>query len=258
MELKLKTPTLPEVIEFNFEELKREITEKTAVYVGMVYEEGQIKDAKSDAATLRKFAKALSDERIRVKKELLKPYEDFEAKVKELTDITDKAVSNIDGQIKAFEQKKKDEKKGQIVELFESFKFPSYITLEKIWDEKWLNSSCSLSRIKEDLKTIEYRDNQAMESIKTLPEYAFEAAEYYKQNLDIAAALAKANELTRMARAKKEAEKEIPFTDPVPETEEETLIKREWIKFEAYLSAEEARELGLFFKINEIKFKPIK
>ena len=35
MELKVKTPTFPEVIEFNFEELKQEITERSSAYVNL-------------------------------------------------------------------------------------------------------------------------------------------------------------------------------------------------------------------------------
>ena len=37
MELKVKTPTFPEVIEFNFQELKQEITERASAYVNLVY-----------------------------------------------------------------------------------------------------------------------------------------------------------------------------------------------------------------------------
>ena len=128
----------------------------------------------------------------------------------------------------------------------------------------------ALSRIKEDFKTVAYRDEQAMESIKTLPEYAFEAAEYYKQNLDITAALAKANELARINKAKEEAAKkaaepvpevvdEIPASEPITEVEEDEPfeIPRVWLKFEAYLSKAEATELAAFLKFNKINFRPI-
>ena len=109
MELKLKEITFPEVIEFNYEELKQEITERVASYKNLVYTDDQIKDAKKDVAALRKFTKALSDERIRVKKDLLKPYEDFEAKVKELTAIVDESIKNIDNQVKGYDEQKKAE-----------------------------------------------------------------------------------------------------------------------------------------------------
>lgn len=279
MELKLKQPTMPEVIEFNFEELKREITDKTAVYVGMVYSNEQIKEAKSDAAALRKFTKALNDERIRVKKDILKPYEDFEAKVRELVGIADQAIDNIDRQIKEFEQKKKEEKREQIVALFADAGLPEYITLEKVWDESWLNSSVSLARIKECLKDIAFRDEQAMQTIQNLPEFPFEAAEYYKKSLDLTAAIAKASEHAQMEKAKKAAEEEaarraaeetkavevvdeIPFSDPVQDIEvvDNTPAEepRVWLSFKAFLSFSEAKELSAFFKHNNITFEQIK
>lgn len=269
MELKLKTPTLPEVIEFNFEELKQEITDKVSTYVGMVYTDEQIKEAKSDAAKFRKFTKALSDERIRIKKEVLKPYEDFEKKVKELTGIADKAIDNIDKQIKGFEQKKKDEKREQIRALFEEMNFPEYITLEKVWDESWLNSSVSLSRIKDCLKDVAYRDEKAMSMLKDLPEFSFEAIEFYKDCFDVTLAMEKANDLARLAKAKKEVteaqakekvQEEIPFdgmpepvkvAEVVPAEDEE----RYWIKFSACMSVKEARELRSYFEYNKIPFK---
>lgn len=268
MELVLKQISLPEAIEFNYSELKSEISERTAAYVGMVYSNDQIKEAKSDVAMLRKFAKALNDERIRVKKEFLKPYEDFETKVRELTGITDKAIANIDNQVKEFEQKKKDEKREQIRALFEEMNFPKYITLEKVWDESWLNSSVSLSRIKDCLKDVAYRDEKAMSMLNDLPEHSFEAIEYYKDCLDVTVALEKANDLARLAKAKKEVteaqakekvQEAIPFdgmSEPVevaeviPAEDEE----RFWVTFRACMSVNEARELNAFFKYHKIQF----
>lgn len=87
MELRIKSMSFPEAIEFNFEQLKQELTDKAEQYKGLVYTDDQVQDAKKDVAALRKFTKALSDERIKVKKECMKPYEEFEAKIKELSAI---------------------------------------------------------------------------------------------------------------------------------------------------------------------------
>jgi len=266
MELKVGEYKLPEVISFNFEELKTELLARTKHYETVIYTDDDIKTARSDRADLNKLKKALNDERIRLEKEYMVPFKQFKAQIDEIIAIIDKPTALIDSQIKEYEQRKKDEKKEQIKAVFAEAALPEYITLEKIWDESWLNSTCTISRVKEDLKTLAYRDAQAMESIKTLPEYAFEAAEYYKQSLDIAAALAKANELARIAKAKKEAEakveivEEIPASEPITEAEvEETAeVVRAWIKFEANLSESEARELAAFFRYNKIEFRPIK
>ena len=266
MQFELKPYEMPGVPQFNYEELKTVLTEKCRQYETIVYMDDDIKQAKSDRADLNKLKRALNEERIRLEKEYMAPFKQFKAQIDEIIAIVDKPTALIDSQIKEYEQRKKDEKREQIKAVFAEAALPEYITLEKIWDESWLNSTCTLSRIKEDLKTLAYRDAQAMESIKTLPEYAFEAAEFYKQSLDITAALAKANELARIAKAKKEAEAKVEIVEEIPasesiteaEVEEPTEVVRAWIKFEANLSESEARELAAFFRYNKIEFRPIK
>ena len=84
MELKIAQVTLPEQIEFNYQELKNEITTKANEYANIVYTDDTIKEAKADKAALNKLKKALNDERIRQEKEYMKPFNDFKTKVNEL------------------------------------------------------------------------------------------------------------------------------------------------------------------------------
>ena len=151
MELRIEKITIPEVIEFNFDELKQEITNRVDMYANMVYTEDQVKQAKADRANLNKFVKALSDERIKVKKQCLKPYEEFEAKVNELSKIVQEPINLIDKQVKEFEQQKQNEKlesiKGYWAELLQADKIPEALTFAQIFNEKWLNASVSLASI---------------------------------------------------------------------------------------------------------------
>lgn len=265
MELKVQNYDLPSVIQFNYDELKTALTEKCHEYEVMVYTDDQIKEAKSDRANLNKLKQALNNERIRREKEYMQPFNEFKDKINEIISIIDKPTSIIDARVKEFEQKKKDEKREQIRALFEEMNFPEYITLEKVWDDTWLNSSCSLSRIKEEFKTIAYRDEKAVSMLKDLPEFSFEAIEFYKDCFDVTLAMEKANDLSRLAKAKKAAEEEkakeeIPFdgmpepvkvAEVVPAEDEE----RYWIKFSACMSVKEARELRSYFEYNKIPFK---
>lgn len=264
MQLVVEPYELPSAPSFNYDELKTGLTEKVHVYETMVYGDDQIKQAKSDRADLNRLKKALNDERIRREKEYMEPFKQFQYQIDEITSIIEKPIAVIDSQIKAYEKKKKDEKREQIKAIFTEAGLPEYITLEKVWDESWLNSSVSPSRIKDCLKDVAFRDEKAMQMIQELPDYSFEAAEYYKQSLDVTAAMAKASEHARLEKAKKAAEQQaevedVPFTDPVPEVidAEPAEVKREWIKFSAYLSMDEARELAQFFNYNKIQFKPI-
>lgn len=113
MELKIYSPTedgFIKAIEWNNEEIKREVADRVAHYKGLVYTDAQIPEAKKDHANLRKFAEALETKRKEVKKQCLAPYELFEKQVKEIVAIVNEPIALIDTQIKEYEQMKKDEK----------------------------------------------------------------------------------------------------------------------------------------------------
>lgn len=277
MELKIKTPTFPEVIEFNFEELKTEITKKASDYVSLVYTDDQIKDAKKDIAALRKFTKALSDERIRIKNECLKPYEEFEAKIKELDGIVQKAITNIDSQIKAADEKKKQEKLDAISEYFESCEKPFEVKLETIMDQKWLNASVSMKSVKAAIDSIIESFREGLSALQNLPEFSFEAIEVYKTTLDLNKAINEGHRLSEMQKRKAEYEAEQarkkaaaeankqkeefarhrnpPETEPVKDKPAEQ--ERQWIGFRALLTVQDALALKSFFESRNIKFESI-
>lgn len=276
MELKIQRPKFPEIISFNYEELKQEITEKTSAYVGLVYSEDQIKDAKKDVAMLRKFTKALSDERIKIKKDCLKPYEEFERKIKELDGIVAKAITNIDSQIKAVEERAKEEKQEAIKAFYNTTQHPDWLPLEALFNPKWLNASTSMKAIEEEITTTLERINSDLDAIAKLPEYNFEALEEYKSTLHLGKAVVKANSLKEQAlrkaeyeaaQAKKREEKEQPQPQPapvieavpeeVPEPPKSTHQKRQWVSFEAFITVEDAKALKAFFESRNIEFKAI-
>lgn len=282
MELRINTWKSPEVIDFNFEELKEEITNKSALYKNMVYTDETIKDAKSDRALLNKFKTALEDKRKEVKKQCLEPYNQFEKQIKELVAIIDEPVKLIGEQITEFEDREKAEKHEQIIELFNKAGFQSFVTLEQIYDPKWLNKSVSLKSIEEELTNTVYRIGHDVTTINSLKEYSFEALEHYKKTLDLAGAIAEGQRLAdiqkrkleheaevkaREGLAKKQAEErakaEANLHEELEEVAEEepqkaVEIKRQWIKFVALLSKDDALALKEFCDNRGIEIKSIK
>lgn len=154
MELKVEEIKALAPIQFNYEDIKKWITEKAKEYKSMVYTEETITNAKSDRATLNKVAKALNDEKIRIKKEVLKPFEDFESKCKELQGIITDASNSIDVQVKAFETKEQEEKKKQIEDLFNTYigDFKELIIFEQIFNQRWLNKTYTTKKIEDEIK----------------------------------------------------------------------------------------------------------
>lgn len=208
LELKIFSPQengfVPE-IKWNNEELKAAIAEKMKEYKGLVFTEETISEGKKDRANLNKLRGAIDDERKRVKKLCMEPCNIFEKEVKEVLALVDEQISAIDVQIKEVEQIKREEKRKAVQELFESIGFQKFVTLEMIWDEKWLNASVALSKVENQMKETMYRIGEEVGTISRLPEFSFEAMEVYKKTLDLAQAIKKGQELADIQKRKEEA-----------------------------------------------------
>lgn len=193
-------------IEFNYEELKNGIALATEKYVNIAYTDDQIKEAKADRAKLNKLKTALEDERKRIKKACLEPYEDFESKIKEIVSLIDEPVKQIGEQIEKFDNQYREEKKLQITQIWGIFDKPQWLMLDMLWDEKWLNKGASLKSIQD---AIEFRLNEINNDMETISklEFNFEAMEMYKKTLSLSDAISKGQELLDIQLRKEEEEK---------------------------------------------------
>lgn len=192
-------------IKWNNEELKTSIAKKMEDYKGLVFTEETIADGKKDRADLNKLRGAIDNERKRIKKMCMEPYDKFEKEVKEVLGLVDEQINAIDVQIKEVEQIKREEKRKAVQELFESIGFQKFVTLEMIWDEKWLNASVTLSKVENQMKETMYRIGEEVGTISRLPEFNFEAMEVYKKTLDLTQAIKKGQELADIQKRKEEA-----------------------------------------------------
>ena len=279
MELKIQTVDFPHEVNFNFEELKAEISSKAALYKNIVYTDDSIKQAKADKAALNKFITALEDKRKEVKKQCLQPYETFEKQIKELVAIVNEPVKLIDTQVKAYEDKQKADKLEQIKEYWESTEHPEWLQCKQIFDQRWLNVTFSMKKVQE---AIDERLAQIASDVKTLeslPEFSFEAVEVYKQSLDLNRAIAEGQRLADIQKRKAEAEAaRLKAEQEAEETViagtvtaeinvdgktvhvEEVAVEvpaKQWIGFEALLTVEDAKELRAFFNRKNIEFRMI-
>lgn len=233
MELRILSPQesgFVKEIQWNNEELKAEISKKMQEYKTLVFTEEEIKDAKKDRADLNKLKNAFDDERKRIKKLCMDPYNRFESQVKEITSLIEEPIRLIDSQIKEVEQQKKEQKRKDVEELFGSIGFQIFVTLDKIWDEKWLNATVSLPKIEEQMKSRMYQIGEDVATIQRLPEFSFEAMEVYKSTLNLSLAIQEGQRLSDIQKRKKEheealarkkAEEETRMPDFVPENTSE-------------------------------------
>lgn len=283
MELKIYNPSeengFLKAIEWNYEELKAELSQKLEDYKGLVYTEEQIKEAKADRAKLNALATAIDDKRKQIKKQCLQPYEQFEAQIKGLLALIKEPVTLIDSQIKGYEEEKKKKKLEEVKELFERLKEAAgeqleFISFEQVFEDKFLNASTSLKQVETVINNIFNSVKCNLKTIEDLKEYSFEATEVYKETLNLNTALEKAKYMVDMAERKKVEEerrkaeeekreqekseeiKEVAL-EPQQEVEPATDVKREWTKFEVYISSEEAKMLASWLKLNNIKIRRV-
>ena len=208
MELIVKKVTLPEALEFNYEELKAELTKRVSEYKTVIYTADTIKTAKADRSSLNKLKTALNDERIRWEREYMAPFMDFKNKVAELCGIIDEASACVDKQVKEYEKLQKEQKADDIKKKFDESLHIDYpwLDLRLLWNEKWLNASYKMNAITAELTQAGEKIKSDMDIISRLPEYSFEAGETYKRSLKLDDAMWTVDNLKQMAEAKRQAE----------------------------------------------------
>ena len=220
-------------IDFNFEDLKDALTAELELYKNLVFTEDTKADAKKTVAELRKLKKQFSDKRIEVKKLYMQPYTDFEAKVKELDKLINEPITFISEQIDAFEQKRIEEKRELINEIYlelvsEREDIAGYAELNRVYDSKWENASTSKKTIQEAITSyLDSVDNDiaAIESMES--EYEAKALMRYKETGVLSDALLtirqweKQKEEILKAEEEKQAEAEADEILDAPEPIEE-------------------------------------
>lgn len=213
-ELKIRIDD-PEQGVANYEPLKAWALEQTAVYKGMIVDENAIPEAKADVAALRKLAKAASDARIKIKKEHEAKIGTVLAQLTEFSAIFTDAAASIDGQIKAFDETRKQEKRAECEQVYqeEIGDLADLIPFGKLFAPSWLNKSTSLKTVKDDIQAAVYNAKEALKQIRAFSSaHESEIIAAYLDRLNVLDALAAKERLEKVdaameARRKAEAEK---------------------------------------------------
>lgn len=276
MELKTEDIKALEPVKFNYEELKKELTEKVENYKNLVYTEENINMAKKDRANLNKLKKAINDEKIRVKNTLLAPYTDFESKCKELIEIVDTSVENVDRQVKAFEDEEKRTKKEEIQKYFNEHvgHFKDVIIFENVFEDRWLNKTTTMKTVQADIEHIFSRASSDLITIEsTVPdkEIQKQCIAFYFKNITnpsiLGTTIQKARELIeeqkkieelKQAEGTEKTENGTKSTKNGTENTENGTEKKITIAFLAQeMTMEQVQALKKCLKDNNIKYRPV-
>ena len=260
-ELKIKEMQELKPIEFNYEEIKQELLIQLQKYQNIIFEETDIQEAKKTRADLNRLKKQVNDKKIEVKKEFIKPYADFETKIKEIIAMIDKPCLEIDKQIKVFEEKQKEIKRNEIQEIYEKNikDLKEILSLQKIWNGKWLNSTYkirdieleilgTIDRVKTDLKVIEDMHS----------EFEIQLKDKYLSTLDLTSAmqeksrLEKIKEITENKKEKETKQQEIKTENAFDNIIKNTKTK---IKLKLEVTKEQKIQLAKWLIQNKIPYE---
>lgn len=181
------------VITGNFDAIKAQLESEMEEYKGKTFTEETKKKAKEDLADLRKLKKNVNARKLEVKKAYMKPYDDFEEKVKELICVIDEPIGLIDGQVKEFEEKRINERKAAIEDLYDETveeELRDYIPLERIYGDKWTNATTTMKSIREEINLKVMQTRQDITTIKAMKsEKEEEALHLYMNNNNLAVSI---------------------------------------------------------------------
>lgn len=191
----------------NAEKIRDLVNSRIGDYSLENYDESNIDRAKADKALLNKAKKALNDKRIELEKKFMQPFMGFKDVMNETVKLIDKAVKDIDTVVKASDEKAKTAKREQIAKIAEEAGLEKLgVKLGLIFNDKWLNKSTSLKKVREDIDTRISGINSDLETLKTFSDDYDALVVRYKEHLDLNETVAYANQLIAQREASKAAE----------------------------------------------------
>ena len=112
-------------------------------------------ECKRTVAAARKITDQLNQKKISVKKAVLEPYNDFEAKVKEIMAIVTEGENVARDKLKAIDDQRRDEKKAELRRIWDarylSFECGQYLTFEQFLTDQHLNKTVSISDVEKEM-----------------------------------------------------------------------------------------------------------
>lgn len=263
-------------IHSNFAEVRKYLADELLAYKGLIVTPDSVAVAKTTRANIRKIATRIDDQRKAVKNAYLVPYNLFEAEMKELKGMCDEVVSNIDTQVKAYDEQAKAEREARLRSLFEDkagdLLTDGICTWEQIFNPRWVNVSYGETKAADELVRAIARLRSEVNAIRTLDaEFVPALLDEYARNHDfprvmmLKATLEK-RKAAEAERAKSQAQEQ-PIQQPAeqpkraveaetaePVTQEQPL----WdISFRVIGTPEQFSRIKAFFKANGIKYTKI-
>lgn len=228
------------------------------------YNEDNIDKAKEDKALLNTTSKKLNDERIRLEKEFMQPFNNFKDVVSETTLMIKEASSKIDEIVKEVENKAKEQKRAEILKVYDEITekeaISSIINLDMVFDERYLNKTFEIDKVKKDLEDKIKKIVQDLETIKNLKsEHELALTNQYLKTFNLGEVITENNRLNELKQntIKVEVKQEEIIKEKIEDmttskvvSEDEDIIKT--YKLEITGTLDQQKKLKQFLELNKM------
>lgn len=244
----------PKAVEFNFDEIKAELTSQLEKYNNLVITEETIQEAKKTKANLNHFKTIVDEERKRVKRIYEEPYRAIEPKFKELYSLIDEPVMAIDKQIKYFVEIELNKKQAQIFEIYKKHigNLEAIVPLERIYQSQWNNKTFTLKKIESSIIEIVNGINTDLNVIKDFnSEFETELRTTYLDNFSFSDVILKKRKLEGQKNFIESQKENVSASETI---QTETEIKYYTKDFRVTATKSQLIALSEFLQKNNITF----
>jgi len=186
--------TTPAVVKFNYEEMEANLDSVLVKYQGLTFTDSDAAECKKTIAELRKGQKALSDFRIKTKKELTESVTDFEKQCKKLHDKFETVISPLTIQNDQFELDRRELKRLEIQSIIETWSVETGLdekyASQLVIPEEYYNKGKTIKAIKVELSALaaslkvqQVKEAQDIDLIKTKVQLANAQYQLFENSL---------------------------------------------------------------------------
>jgi hypothetical protein len=164
--------------------------------------------AKKDRAILNKAEKNIAAKFSELKSAYEKPLAGIETNIKSIRNAIKEASRVVDGAVKTYEDAQRLKKFGEIENYFNMKGF-ELVTLDKLFDSRWLNKTVKLPEVYKELDAKIIKIYQDVKTLELIPDYGMTAKTLYLKTLDISESMQMVDEMKANAErlAKEKAER---------------------------------------------------
>lgn len=264
------------IITQRLKEVSEDIKQRTNIAMSLVVTEDNISDIKKVRASLNKEFTEYENVRKTIKKQIMQPYDEFNAQYEEyISNAFKTADKDLKGKIDDGEQKIKDEKEQELHEYFEELRESMHLENVVNWYDLQIkvNLSDSQKKLKELINSkLDAISNEV--KLIEMEEFADEIMLEYKKDFNYSRA--KLEVLNRIAETKKleeerlkrqeQEEQDKQLEQKVEEAEDELKIPEVEVQsateivgttFRVYGSREQLANLKMYMMKNDLKFENV-